>query len=58
MTDVLAMTRKPAILESVEISSSVMPSAKYSSRLSELMLESGRTAMRGPSNVFLAWDVA
>src|SRR2546422_599750 len=47
-TDVRAITRKLAILDNVEMSSSVMPSAKYSSLLSGLILDKGSTAMRGP----------
>ena len=40
------MTRKPCTVEMVEMSSSVMPSAKYSSFVSGLMLLKGRTAIR------------
>ena len=47
--DVLAITPSPAILESLEISSSVIPSAKYSSAGSALMFAKGNTAIRALS---------
>ena len=40
------MTLRPAIFDSAEISSSVIPSEKISSFASELRLASGRTAIR------------
>src|SRR5437016_4973813 len=46
ITEVRAKTLRPAIFESAEISSSVIPSEKISSLASELMLASGRTAIR------------
>ncbi len=45
ITEVRAMTLRPAILETVDMSSSVMPSEKYSSLGSALILASGRTAI-------------
>lgn len=46
MIDVLEMTFSSRILESVEISSSVMPSAKNSSFGSGLIFANGKTAIR------------
>ncbi len=46
MMEVRAMTLKPAILDRVEMSSSVMPSEKYSSLGSGLIFVKGRTARR------------
>jgi len=45
-TDVRAMTPRPLILDAEDMSSSVIPSAKYSSRESELILSKGRIAIR------------
>ena len=44
------MTANPLIFDIVEISSSVIPSAKYSSLGTGLILEKGKTAMRFFSN--------
>ena len=46
ITEVLEITLRPLIPETVEITSSVIPSAKYSSLGSGLKLAKGRTAMR------------
>src|SRR6266849_2518959 len=50
MTDVRAMTFRPPIRDIVAISSSVIPSTKYSSAESGLMFENGSTAIRLLSN--------
>src|SRR5215207_9818014 len=44
ITEVRAMTRRPFVFETEEIISSVIPSARYSSAASMLMLVKGRTA--------------
>src|SRR6266571_1980028 len=55
ITDVLAITFSPEIEESVLIISSVRPSAKYSSRWSELRMAKGRAAtLRGSRESILA----
>jgi hypothetical protein len=55
MAEVREVVLRSLILETVEMSSSVIPSAKYSSPLSGLMLEKGRTAiLRLVSSVLFA----